>query len=103
MEEKGPLDADAVGDAADGEVRAGAGVASLDHDALKRLESLLVTLDDFGADAHGVAHVEIRHRRVHRRLDDAVQVHVLYSVRSKQRRPNGGGHHSPSATHYSLC
>ena len=55
---EGALDADAVGDAADREVRAGASVVLADDDALEDLGALALAFDDLGADLHGIAGTE---------------------------------------------
>src|SRR5262249_45668662 len=51
---EGPLDAHAVGDAADGEGGPRPFAALADDDALERLQPLLLALDDFHVHAHGV-------------------------------------------------
>src|SRR5439155_12783195 len=89
VEGERPLDADAVGDAPDGEAGPRALAALPDDHALEDLDALLLTLDDLHVHAHGVARGEVSPVALeHPRLDDGDRVgpHGLSPSRSTRGR-----------------
>ena len=58
VQREGALDADAVGNAADGERLADAAVAAGNHGAFERLQTFTAAFDDLHENANGVAHAE---------------------------------------------
>ena len=60
MQRENALHALAIADAADAERLVQAGAALADDYAGENLDAFLVAFHDFGVDAHGVAHVELR-------------------------------------------
>src|SRR5579862_8030578 len=65
VEREGPLDADAVGDPADGKRRAQSAAAAPDHGALERLEAVAPALRHLDVHAHGIPGGKRRQFRLH--------------------------------------
>src|SRR5579885_2364350 len=80
--QEGALDADAVGDAAYGEVGTRAGAPLADDDAFEHLRALAVALDDLRAHANRVAGTELRHVRIGLQFNVAAQIHALSPPRT---------------------